>query len=175
MAARDAWRRFARLVLWLRRNRRMTEPDDGQQNGRDTVELLSIPWNTCRPALGDGERGVIDVAAEYKGFGELTLYPDLMLHVLSFLDVRDLCTAALVCHRWRELSHEDVLWKPLCSCAWVGKHNHSLIRGSAAPKPQAEDAKRDSLTEEELCGCAWSFQLRQFMALRLVQTASRGA
>lgn len=38
---------------------------------------------------------------------------DVVLHVLSFLDRRDICVAARVCKNWRIATTDDALWAPL--------------------------------------------------------------
>ncbi len=49
------------------------------------------------------------------GFISFAILPEeIQLHVLSFLDPKNLATSARCCHEWRRLAHDDSLWRKFC-------------------------------------------------------------
>lgn len=45
----------------------------------------------------------------------ISLLPrELALHVLGFLEPRDLLRAAQTCHAWRVLAEDNILWRAKC-------------------------------------------------------------
>ncbi|MBS4165449.1 Uncharacterized protein NEOC65_000509 [Neochlamydia sp. AcF65] len=39
---------------------------------------------------------------------------ELLLHIFSFLQAFDLLEVELTCHQWKNLAHDETLWKDLC-------------------------------------------------------------
>lgn len=61
------------------------------------------------------------------------LPPELNLHILSFLDARDLINAAAVNREWHRLASDEFLWKSLFDRRWkyqesnTKRHTHELF------------------------------------------------
>jgi len=47
--------------------------------------------------------------------------PYLLEHILSFVSIHELLTAAFVNDRWKGAARSDMLWKPLCRELWKSK------------------------------------------------------
>jgi len=56
---------------------------------------------------------------------------ELSTRIFSYLEARDLCTAAQVCKRWKEVSEDDALWKAVYVRAFGGV-KAGKTRGGAA-------------------------------------------
>lgn len=90
---------------------------------------------------------------------------DLLLHVLSYLDLESLKHVALAGHAWRTLASDDALWRRHCEEEWATqvftpaaqrtdlswKQRHLLARA---------DASRTDITVEELCTFRWRFRFK---------------
>eukprot|EP01119_Soliformovum_irregulare_P010675 TRINITY_DN2632_c0_g1_i8.p1 TRINITY_DN2632_c0_g1~~TRINITY_DN2632_c0_g1_i8.p1 ORF type:complete len:333 (-),score=56.52 TRINITY_DN2632_c0_g1_i8:1-999(-) len=46
------------------------------------------------------------------------LTDDTLLHIFSFFHPEQIQIVALVCHRWREISDQDAIWRPFCCPHW---------------------------------------------------------
>jgi hypothetical protein len=96
----------------------------------------------------------------------LTLIPDeLFVHVLSFLDVCDLCNCSQVSKQWYLLADDSMLWKAHCRRLWADKiyvaaHIRTDHDSKRAYRQSLQDSKRRILTVDELCTMSWNFRFK---------------
>jgi len=55
-----------------------------------------------------------------------SLPDELLLHLFSFLGIKELGRCGKVCHHWKILSEDDFLWIEFCRDKWKDKQNQSL-------------------------------------------------
>ena len=72
------------------------------------------------------------------------LPPELNLHILTFLNAKDLASVALVNREWHRLASDEALWKGLCDKRWRARNAARLERESsslslASPHSPADD------------------------------------
>lgn len=86
-----------------------------------------------------------------------------LLIVFSHLEARDLARCAGVSRRWCGLAATEKLWEPLWEEASHGKfilpqvHAEAAISKFSAFRTAQQDAKRLTITQEELCAIVWDF------------------
>jgi WD40 repeat protein len=72
------------------------------------------------------------------------LPPELNLHILTFLNAKDLASVALVNREWHRLASDEALWKGLCDKRWRARNAALLEKESsslslASPHSAADD------------------------------------
>jgi WD40 repeat protein len=71
------------------------------------------------------------------------LPPELNLHILTFLNAKDLASVALVNREWHRLASDEALWKGLCDKRWrarsAGLEKESTSLNLASPRSAADD------------------------------------
>lgn len=72
------------------------------------------------------------------------LPPELNLHILTFLNAKDLASVALVNREWHRLASDEALWKGLCDKRWRARNAARLEKESsslslASPHSPADD------------------------------------
>jgi len=86
----------------------------------DDKEIEEKASKRCKKVRnrGKGVQDEIKVDVTFDKFEDLPL--ELNLHILSFLEARDLCNVAQSCKKWREvLDNDKKLWKTLCRKRWM--------------------------------------------------------
>jgi hypothetical protein len=91
-----------------------------------------------------------------------SLPKEVAIHILSFLNIRDLINALYVCKYWYTISHNNFLWRKLCFRTWrklrwqhrIRKKNNKLQQSNTIPDLsltstlEIEQLKEDDLTEK---------------------------
>lgn len=80
--------------------------------GSSTSTLSPVSDNSSADSSTQGKRNRLLALPSPARADPLVILPlELSTRVFSYLDAKDLCTAAQVCKRWKELSEDDALWK----------------------------------------------------------------
>ena len=100
-----------------------------------------------------------------QNFKMAVLGDDVLLHIFSFLDIKELCTVSQVCHRWNAVSSTNMLWKSavfeLCKCRKIKAHLGrattwkdrciQLVCGRLYPRSATKEKRNRSFDELKTC------------------------
>ncbi|CAK9866917.1 unnamed protein product [Sphagnum jensenii] len=96
----------------------------------------------------------------------LVLGADLMLCMLKLLDVRSLARASVLSKKWKAVVQNDTLWLPKCKMLWEDKIHiprtavQTGLLKAVAYRIAVKDAKRTTITKEDLCDHVWEFRFK---------------
>lgn len=98
------------------------------------------------------------------------LSEELIMEIFKWMGEDSLRACACVDWRWHRLAHDDTLWKNLCKEAWAWRQKYHMVdfvmeEGKYKTWKEAyygvrKDAKRTSITLQELCSTKWRFYFR---------------
>jgi len=92
---------------------------------------------------------------------------DHYLLIAEFLDSESLCQVSIVSKLWYNASNDSSIWNVLCLTEWTDKQNYTKLLALAIASKRhwkksyyyaIRDAKRESITLNELCETTWSWK-----------------
>jgi hypothetical protein len=95
--------------------------------------------------------------------------PDLcFLHVLSYLNYKELINSSMVSVGWKDVCNSNSLWVALCDEMWEDKvyvpQKFRKMRENGEAKQAfifaLKDSKRRFITADELCSFTWNFRFK---------------
>lgn len=79
--------------------------------GASTSKVTLTSRNSGADSSNGGKMKLLALPSPARADPLIILPLELSTRIFSYLDARDLCTAAQVCKRWKEVSEDDALWK----------------------------------------------------------------
>jgi len=93
---------------------------------------------------------------------------DGLIHLLSFLSIKDVGMCCLTSRRWNAAASDNFLWSNFCNKLWEGKvyipekiKKIKLENSKLAYRESLLDSSRQHVTEEELTSFIWNFRFKE--------------
>ncbi|XP_012279912.1 F-box/LRR-repeat protein 14 [Orussus abietinus] len=87
----------------------------------ETTDLTSYPQGISRQSNGSSRR------SSFVGTHISCLYPEILAHIFSYLDVKDRGRAAQVCTAWRDAAYHRSVWRGVEAKLHLQKHVPTLF------------------------------------------------
>ncbi|CAA7397384.1 unnamed protein product [Spirodela intermedia] len=148
-------------------------PDVQTSAGTSAAHILhqasevSLPKQKKAMAISEFKRAVVAQKRRCKvqeeNEGSKGLPEDILIHIFSYLDMRSLVTAGLVCRLWNSATSDTSLWQS----------QYSLLFGNRSSSRESTEETRKS---DPVCSLDWkkAFKIRYISCLCWKSTTARG-